>query len=203
MRSIITLPNCSKIKSNFITTWWVNARRNSIANALELRLSCTNPSIHFLPKYSQKTLHISPSPASYGVTFVSSWSDLCPVLVTDMLHDDVIKWKHFPCYWPFVRGIHQSLVDSPHKGQWCWALVVFDLRLNKLLSKQSRSWWFEKPSCSLWHHCHAICKIVLGQAMSKGGSTVLLQQETSPSSVTADHKGWDMGVFCLFEICSL
>ena len=23
-------------------------------------------------------------------------------------HDDVIKWKHFPRYWPFVRGIHWS-----------------------------------------------------------------------------------------------
>ena len=22
-------------------------------------------------------------------------------------HDDVIKWKHFPRYWPFVRGIRQ------------------------------------------------------------------------------------------------
>ena len=22
-------------------------------------------------------------------------------------HDDVIKWKHFPRYWPFVRGIHR------------------------------------------------------------------------------------------------
>ena len=33
-------------------------------------------------------------------------------------HDDVIKWKHFPCYWPFVRGIHRSLVNSSHKGQW-------------------------------------------------------------------------------------
>ena len=32
-------------------------------------------------------------------------------------HYDVIKWKHFPCYWPFVRGIHWSPVDSPHKGQ--------------------------------------------------------------------------------------
>ena len=20
-------------------------------------------------------------------------------------HDDVIKWKHFPRYWPFVRGV--------------------------------------------------------------------------------------------------
>ena len=23
-------------------------------------------------------------------------------------HDDVIKWKHFLRYWPFVRGIHRS-----------------------------------------------------------------------------------------------
>ena len=33
-------------------------------------------------------------------------------------HDDVIKWKHFPLYWPFARGLHRSPVDSPHKGQW-------------------------------------------------------------------------------------
>ena len=38
-------------------------------------------------------------------------------------HDDVIKWKHFPRYWPFVRGIHRSPVNSPHKGQWRGALV--------------------------------------------------------------------------------
>ena len=31
--------------------------------------------------------------------------------------------------------------------------VFFDLRLNKRLSKQSRHWWFETPSCSLWRHC--------------------------------------------------
>ena len=33
-------------------------------------------------------------------------------------HDNVIKWKHFPRYWPFVWGIHRSPVNSPHKGQW-------------------------------------------------------------------------------------
>ena len=33
-------------------------------------------------------------------------------------HDDVIRWKHFPRYWPFVRGIHLSSVNSPPKGQW-------------------------------------------------------------------------------------
>ena len=26
-------------------------------------------------------------------------------------HDDVIKWKHFPRYWPFVRGIQGRIQD--------------------------------------------------------------------------------------------
>ena len=33
-------------------------------------------------------------------------------------NDDVIKWKHFPRYWPFVRGIHRWPVNSQHEGQW-------------------------------------------------------------------------------------
>ena len=37
-------------------------------------------------------------------------------------HDDVIKWKHFQRYWLFVRGIHRSPVNSPHKGQWRGAM---------------------------------------------------------------------------------
>ena len=40
-----------------------------------------------------------------------------------VIHDDVIKWKHFPRYWPFVRGIHRSPVNFPHKGQWHGALM--------------------------------------------------------------------------------
>ena len=38
-------------------------------------------------------------------------------------HDDVIKWKHFPRYWPFVRGIHRWPVNSPHKDQSRGALM--------------------------------------------------------------------------------
>ena len=40
-------------------------------------------------------------------------------------HDDVIKWKHLPRYWHFVRGIHRSPANSPHKGQWRGALMFF------------------------------------------------------------------------------
>ena len=38
-------------------------------------------------------------------------------------HDGVIKWKHYPRYWPFVWEIHQSPVNSNHKGQWRGALM--------------------------------------------------------------------------------
>ena len=52
----------------------------------------------------------------YGITIC--WS------VNATKHDDVIKWKYFPRNWPFVRGIHRSLVNSPHKGQWHGALML-------------------------------------------------------------------------------
>ena len=41
-----------------------------------------------------------------------------------LLHDNIIKWKHFSRYWSFVRGIHRSPVDSPHKSQWRGAWMV-------------------------------------------------------------------------------
>ena len=35
--------------------------------------------------------------------------------------------------------------------------VFFDLRRNKQLSKQSRGWWFDTPSLSLWRQCNSLC----------------------------------------------
>ena len=40
-----------------------------------------------------------------------------------LYRDDVIRWKHFSRYWPFLWGIHRSPVDSPHRGQWRGALM--------------------------------------------------------------------------------
>ena len=48
------------------------------------------------------------------------------------VHDDVTKWKNFPRYWPFARGIsndkemhlyREAVISSVHKGQWREALV--------------------------------------------------------------------------------
>ena len=80
------------------------------------------------------------------------------------IHDDVISWKHFPRYWPFVRGIHQSPVNPPAQRPVTGSFdVFFDLRLNKPLSKQSLGWWFETLSRPLWCHCNGtfICWMLI------------------------------------------
>ena len=64
-------------------------------------------------------------------------------------HDDVIKWKHFPRYWPFVRGIHRTKASDVEF--WCFLWSA----LNKRLSKQPWAWWFKTPSWSLWRHRNA------------------------------------------------
>ena len=76
-------------------------------------------------------------------------------------HDDGIKWKHFPRYWPFVRGIHWSPVNSTGEFPTQRPVtrnfdVFFDRRLNKRLNKQSWGWWFETPLRPLWRHCYAM-----------------------------------------------
>ena len=55
--------------------------------------------------------------------YIHMWNTHMYPKYTFCIHDDVIKWKLFPRYWPFVRGIHRSPVNSPHKGQWRGALM--------------------------------------------------------------------------------
>ena len=63
--------------------------------------------------------------------------------------DDVIIWKHYPHYRPFVRGKHWSLVDFSHnESEMQHFDVFFVISLNKLLNKHSMCQWFEVPLCS-------------------------------------------------------
>ena len=72
-------------------------------------------------------------------------------------HDDVIKSKHFPRYWPFVRGIHRSPVNSPHKDQWRGALM-FSLICARINNREAGDLRRHRT------HCHVIvmwfaCKV--------------------------------------------
>ena len=56
---------------------------------------------HAIPPHTERHIHTCWWVLKYYGTYRTS-------------HDDVIKWKHFPRYWPFVRGIHRS----PATSQW-------------------------------------------------------------------------------------
>ena len=49
----------------------------------------------------------------------------------------------FPFYRPFVKGIHRSLLDSPHKGRWHGSLMFFFICARKRLIRQARCRWCE------------------------------------------------------------
>ena len=71
------------------------------------------------------------------------------IIFVVLIHDDVIKWKHFPRYWPFVRGIHRSPINSPHKGQWRGALMF------SLICAWINSWVNNRDAGDLRrHHAH-------------------------------------------------
>ena len=80
--------------------------------------------------------------------FVSFWSLF--------YYDDVIKWKHVPRYWPFVRGIHWSLVNSPHKGQWRRTLTfsLICAWINRWVNNGEAGDLRRYRSHPLWRHCN-------------------------------------------------
>ena len=82
----------------------------------------------------------------------------------EAVHDDVIKWEHFPRHWPFVREIHRSPVNYRHKGQWCGALVF------SLICAWINGWVNNRGAGDLrCHHAHydvTVMKVVLGHHWS-------------------------------------
>ena len=66
-------------------------------------------------------------------------------------HDNVIKWKHFPRYWPFARGIHRS----PTKCQWPGALMF------SLVYAWTNGWANNRGAVDLRRHCAHFDVIVM------------------------------------------
>ena len=70
---------------------------------------------------------------------------LKPCAHSTQFHDDVIKWKHFPRYWPFVRGFYRS-PGKPAKGQWLGALMF------SLICAWINGWVNNREAGDLRHH---------------------------------------------------
>ena len=67
----------------------------------------------------------------WPIDMVSRWIYL-PILCNNELYQSCTRFAYLMMtssngnisrYWPFVRGIHRSPVNSPHKGQWRGALM--------------------------------------------------------------------------------
>ena len=91
--------------------------------------------------------------AHYDITAMI-WCVKCGDVFHFPPHDDVMKLKHFPRYWPFVRGIHRSPVNSPHKGQWCGALMF------SLICARINGWVNNREAGDLRRH-QAHCGVIV------------------------------------------
>ena len=105
----------------------------------------------------------------YNATINWTWIDkfiwyLHRANLDSVIHDDVIKWKHFPYYWPFVRGIHQSLVNSPHKGQWRGALMF------SLICARINAWVNNRKAGDSRRHLTHYDVIVMSHVLTAGQS---------------------------------
>ena len=85
----------------------------------------------------------------------------CTIKITTTSPHDVIKWKHFPRYWPFVWGIHRSPVNSLHKGQWRGALMF------SLICTLTNGWVNNREAGDLRRHRAHYDFIVMQRPMSQ------------------------------------
>ena len=74
-------------------------------------------------KISQDMPQPSVARISLNITFLLNCIEVFQGSMRSVCHDDVMKWKNFPRNWSFMRGIHRSPVNSPHKGKWRGALM--------------------------------------------------------------------------------
>ena len=122
---------------------------NSIANALELLQSCTNPSIYrWMLNLSHKMSKVC------GALFWSSWSSWKIFIhVIQSCFSDTVVIPFLSRWWRHqIKSFSALLVlcmgNSPVTGEFPSQRpltrsfdVFFDLRLSKWLCKQWRRWW--------------------------------------------------------------
>ena len=88
-------------------------------------------------------------------------------------HDDGIKSKHFPRYWPFVRGNHRWPLNSPHKGQWRRALMFSLWTIVRLMIWDAIALIMTSPQCH--QHIDKICRFYASRSNIKWHLKIIWQ----------------------------
>ena len=113
-------------------------------------------------------------------------------------HDDVLKWKYFPRYWPIEMEIHRWPVDSPRKAQWRGALVF------SLICTPTNGWANNGGAGDLRrHHAHYEVTVMIDQALhgcsDLSTSRIIAYRKTSSIRRT---KSQNVNVYCfLLQWC--
>ena len=159
----ITLPQWFKKCDSFMT-WqsflhflWENpsvtsilpSQRNSKTQLWKFLCLWSEP-CHIEARYNETSPETSPSKQCF--------------LLRRHLDIETGRWQHPISWWRHQMETYSALLaicagNSPVPGEFPAQRpvtrnfdVFFDLRPNKLLSKQWRGWWFETPSRPLWRH---------------------------------------------------
>ena len=98
-------------------------------------------------------------------------------------------WRHqmeiFPHYWPFVKGIHRSPVDSSNKGQWRGALMF------SLMCTSTNGWANCRDTGNLRRHgAHCDVTVIISGPMwciYPYSSVLLLWLEEDMDKITWFH----------------
>ena len=115
------------------------------------------------------------------------------------------SWHHqmetFSAFLALCEGNSQVTGEFPSQRPVTQSFeVLFDLRLNKRLSKQSRRRWFETPSPPLWRHCNIIRQKLKG--MTAHHSPDVINTNTLRPRPNERHFPYDVFI-CIFLIENL
>ena len=97
-------------------------------------------------------------------------------------HDNVTKWKCFPRHWPFVRVIHRSPVNSPHKGQWRGALMF------SLICARINAWVNNREAGDLRRHRAHYDVIVMQPLLDISKLSIGKSVANKPQQNTTKHE---------------
>ena len=122
----------------------------------------------YVGKLNNCNKKLNQTPNDWGETTLSAES---------ITKHDVTKWKHFPCYWPFVRP-----VTRPVTGQWRGALVF------SLIYAWTNGWANNRDASDLRRHRahYDVPVMVIPEGMAKIGRrlTTTIHKTTISSQQT-------------------
>ena len=125
------------------------ASRQFIFSVFQIRSNCCGDSYRYVASVSVASCHWF-----NGIAAPCIWG------LTTNNHDGIIKWNNFSSYWPFVRGIHWSTGNSPHKGQWRGALMF------SVICAWAKHWVNNRDAADLRRHrTHYDVTVVYAQAL--------------------------------------